>query len=67
MLTVKSVNVRDNLEWSDRNSMGETVVISRPRNQNIILAVEKTDRSVSKGKILSGPLCLLIQIGRAHV
>ena len=50
MLTVKSVNARDNLEWSDRNSMGETVVISRPRNQNIILAVEKTDRSVSKGK-----------------
>ena len=38
MLAVKSVNVRDNFkEWCDKISMGETVVISRPRNENIYM------------------------------
>ena len=37
MLAVKSVNVRDNFkEWCDKISMGETVVISRPRNEKYL-------------------------------
>ena len=41
MLAVKSVNVRDNFkEWCDKISMGETVVISRPRNENIYMINE---------------------------
>lgn len=37
MLAVKSANIRDNFkEWCDKISMGETVVISRPRNEKYL-------------------------------
>ncbi len=38
MLAVKSVNVRDNSkEWCGKISMGETIVVSRPHNENIYM------------------------------
>lgn len=51
MLAVKSVNVRDNFkEWCDKISMGETVVISRPRNENIYMINETEYNELQKAK-----------------
>lgn len=51
MLAVKSVNVRDNFkEWCDKISMGETVVISRPRNENIYMISEAEYNALQKAK-----------------
>ncbi len=51
MLAVKSVNVRDNFkEWCDKISMGETVVISRPRNENIYMINEAEYYALQKAK-----------------
>ncbi len=51
MLTVKSVNVRDNFtEWCDKISMGETVVISRPQNENIYMINEAEYNVLQKAK-----------------
>ncbi len=51
MLAVKSVNVRDNFkEWCDKIIMGETVVISRPRNENIYMINEAEYNALQKAK-----------------
>ena len=51
MLAVKSVNVRDHFkEWCDKISMGETVVISRPRNENIYMISEAEYNELQKAK-----------------
>ncbi len=51
MLAVKSVNVRDNFkEWCDRIILGETVVISRPRNENIYMISETEYNALQKAK-----------------
>lgn len=51
MLAVKSVNVRDHFkEWCDKISMGETVVISRPRNENIYMISEAEYNALQKAK-----------------
>ncbi len=51
MLAVKSVNVRDNFkEWCDKIAMGETVVISRPRNENIYMINESEYNALQKAK-----------------
>ncbi len=51
MLAVKSVNVRDNFkEWCDKISKGETVVISRPRNENIYMISEAEYNALQKAK-----------------
>ncbi len=51
MLAVKSANVRDNFkEWCDKISMGETVVISRPRNENIYMINEAEYNALQKAK-----------------
>lgn len=51
MLAVKSANVRDNFkEWCDKISMGETVVISRPRNENIYMISEAEYNALQKAK-----------------
>ncbi|MCM1134598.1 MAG: type II toxin-antitoxin system Phd/YefM family antitoxin [Clostridium sp.] len=51
MLAVKSTNVRDNFkEWCDKISMGETVVISRPRNENIYMINEAEYNALQKAK-----------------
>ena len=51
MLAVKSVNVRDHFkEWCDKISMGETVVVSRPRNENIYMISEAEYNELQKAK-----------------
>ena len=51
MLAVKSANIRDNFkEWRDKISMGETVVISRPRNENIYMINEAEYNELQKAK-----------------
>lgn len=51
MLAVKSVNVRDNFkEWCDKISKGETIVISRPRNENIYMINEAEYNVLQKAK-----------------
>lgn len=51
MLAVKSVNVRDNFkEWCDKINMGETVVVSRPKNENIYMINEAEYNALQKAK-----------------
>lgn len=51
MLAVKSANIRDNFkEWCDKISMGETVVISRPKNENIYMINEAEYNALQKAK-----------------
>ncbi len=51
MLAVKSANIRDNFkEWCDKISMGETVVISRPRNENIYMINETEYNTLQKAR-----------------
>lgn len=51
MLAVKSVNVRDHFkEWCDKISMGETVVVSRPKNENIYMINEAEYNALQKAK-----------------
>ena len=51
MLAVKSVNVRDHFkDWCDKISKGETVVISRPKNENIYMINEAEYNAFQKAK-----------------
>ena len=51
MLALRSVNVRDNFkEWCDKISMDETVVILRPRNENIYMINEVEYNALKKTK-----------------
>ncbi len=60
MLAVKSVNVRDNFkEWCDKISKGETVVISRPRNENIYMINETEYNELQKAKRNADYLAML--------
>ena len=62
MLAVKSVNLRDNFkEWCDKIAMGETVVISRPRNENIYMMNEAEYNALQKAKRNAEYLAMLDQ------
>lgn len=51
MLAVKSANLMDNFkEWCDKIISGETVVISRPRNENIYMVNEAEYKALQKAK-----------------
>ncbi len=51
MLAVKSMNIRNNFKsWCKTVSEGETVVISRPKNQNIYMLSEKEYNDLQKAK-----------------
>lgn len=51
MLAVKSMNVRDNFKaLCDKVINGETVIISRPKNQNIVMLSEKEYNEMLKAK-----------------
>jgi len=51
MLAVKSADVRDNFqEWCEKISMGETVVVSRPKNENIYMINEAEYNELQKAK-----------------
>ena len=49
MLAVKSSNVRDNFkDLCDKIAMGETIVISRPQNENIYMINEAEYNELQK-------------------
>ncbi len=51
MLAVKSMNVRDNFKaLCNKVVNGETVIISRPKNQNIVMLSEKEYNEMLKAK-----------------
>ncbi|MCC8029065.1 MAG: type II toxin-antitoxin system Phd/YefM family antitoxin [Lachnospiraceae bacterium] len=51
MLAVKSMNIRDNFKgWCDKVINGETIVISRPRNQNVVMISEKEYNQLKKSQ-----------------
>ncbi len=51
MLAVKSMDVRDNFkEWCNKVIGGETLVVSRPRNENVVIVSEKEYNSLQKAK-----------------
>lgn len=51
MLAVKSMSVRDHFkEWCAKVSGGETVVISRPRNENVYMISETEYNELQKAK-----------------
>lgn len=51
MLAVKSMNVRDNFKaLCNKVVNGETVIISRPKNQNIVMVSEKEYNEMLKAK-----------------
>lgn len=51
MLVTKSVDVRDNFKTlCDQVYSGNTVVISRPRNENVIMISEKVYNDLQKAK-----------------
>ena len=42
MLAVKSMDVRENFrEWCNKVVSGETLVVSRPKNENVVIISEK--------------------------
>ena len=51
MLAVKSMDVRDNFkEWCNKVIGGETLVVSRPRNENVVIVSEKEYNSLQKAQ-----------------
>ncbi len=51
MLAVKSMNVRDNFkEWCNKVIGGETIIISRPRNENVVMLSEREYNTIIKAK-----------------
>lgn len=51
MLIVKSIDIRNNFKsWCEKVVNGETVVISRPRNENIYIIGEKEYNELKKAK-----------------
>ena len=51
MLAVKSMNVRDNFKnFCDRVFQGETLIISRPKNENVVMLSESKYNDMVKAK-----------------
>ena len=51
MLAVKSMDVRDNFkEWCNKVISGETLVVSRPKNENVVIVSEKEYNELAKAK-----------------
>lgn len=51
MLAVKSMDVRENfLEWCNKVIGGETLVVSRPKNENVVIVSEKEYNEMAKAK-----------------
>ena len=51
MLAVKSIDVRDNFkEWCNKVIGGETLVVSRPKNENVVIISEKEYNEMAKAK-----------------
>lgn len=51
MLVVKSMDLRDNFKLlCDRVFRGETLIVSRPKNENIVMMSEKEYNEIIKAK-----------------
>ena len=51
MLAVKSMDVRDNFKsFCDKVFMGETLIVSRPKNENIVMISESEYNEIMKAK-----------------
>ena len=51
MLAVKSMDVRENFKSiCDKVFMGETVIVSRPKNENIVMMSESEYNEIMKAK-----------------
>ncbi len=51
MLAVKSIDVRDNFKnLCDKVFNGETLIISRPRNENVVMLSEREYNEIIKAK-----------------
>lgn len=51
MLAVKSMDVRENFkEWCNRVIGGETLIVSRPKNENVVIVSEKEYNELAKAK-----------------
>lgn len=51
MLAVKSMDVRDNFKsFCDKVFDGETLIVSRPKNQNIVMMSESEYNNIMKAK-----------------
>ncbi len=60
MLAVKSMDVRDNFKkLCDRVFNGETLIVSRPKNENIVMLSEKEYNEMLKAKRNADYLAML--------
>lgn len=60
MLAVKSMDVRDNFKkLCDRVFNGETLIVSRPKNENIVMLSEKEYNEMLKAKKNADYLAML--------
>ncbi len=51
MLAVKSMDVRDNFkDWCNQVINGETLIVSRPKNENVVIMSEKEYNEMQKAK-----------------
>lgn len=51
MLAVKSMDVRENFkEWCNKVIGGETLIVSRPKNENVVIVSEKEYNEMVKAK-----------------
>jgi antitoxin YefM len=51
MLAVKSMDVRENFKsFCDKVFKGETVIVSRPKNENVVILSEKEYNEMLKAK-----------------
>lgn len=49
MLAVKSMDIRENFKrFCDRAFNGETLIISRPKNENVVMISEKEYNNIMK-------------------
>ena len=60
MLAVKSMDVRDNFKsLCDKVFRGETLIISRPKNENVVMLSEKEYNKIMKEKRNADYLAML--------
>ena len=51
MVAVKSMDVRDNFkDWCNQVINGETLIVSRPKNENVVIVSEKEYNEMHKAK-----------------
>lgn len=51
MLAVKSMDVREHFkEWCNKVVSGETLIVSRPKNENVVMVSEKEYNEMAKAK-----------------